>query len=257
MLSILNNNDVKILQQGSIDIMVESYSNATRTLQIRGMTKEQAISADITTSSDRSLVTTIIDVTDAPISLTARTSGRGVKRGELFVKISLRVDGVVVALLAEGYVAESHKIAWPGGDFEGSTDGRGLIRSVSGTDPAAGSEILETVPVGACWRLISANATIVTDATVIGRRPALIIDDGINAIYKISDGADITAGLTAPVVFSQGFGAAVVSNGIHVIAFPQYILLQAGYRIKTVTSNLQAGDNYSAPQLLVEEWIQP
>jgi hypothetical protein len=36
----------------------------------------------------------------------------------------------------------------------------------------------------------------------------------------------------------------------------QYLPLKAGWQIRTTTVNLQAGDNWGAPQLLVEEWLE-
>ena len=257
MADILKNEDIKILNQGSIDLMVESYSNSTRTLQIRGLTREQAISADITTSSDRSLVTSIIDITDIPIFLTARTSVRGVKRGELYIKVSLRVDGTVVALLMAGYVAETHKTVYPDGDIEGSTDGAGLVRSITGTNPAAGAEISETVPTGARWKLKSIKATLVPDATVITRVPNLSITDGAIEIAKIYSGLGALATiLQTPLWTTCGYNSTTVASAI-VAGLPNDLILMAGYKINTNTSAIQAGDDWGAPQLLVEEWIEP
>ena len=254
---ILKNEDVKILQQGSIDLLVESYSNSARVLQIRGMGKEQAISADIVTSSDRSLVSSVIDITDTPIFLTARTSATGVKRGELYVKVFLRVDGVIVALLMAGYVYDTSKIAYPGGQLEGSTEGPGLIRSITGTDPAAGVEISETVPTGARWRFISMKVTLVTDATVDDRVPTLNLTDGTNELTRFPAPTAHTASITKIYTFSSiGDVTSVISEGI-VASTGIDIILSAGFMIKTFTRGLKAGDNYGAPQLLVEEWIEP
>ena len=254
---ILKNEDVKILQQGSIDLLVESYSNSARVLQIRGMGKEQAISADIVTSSDRSLVSSVIDITDTPIFLTARTSATGVKRGELYVKVFLRVDGVIVALLMAGYVYDTSKIAYPGGQLEGSTEGPGLIRSITGTDPAAGVEISETVPTGTKWKFKSLLVVFTTDATVISRYPAIIINDGSKDIIRIATTTGQAAGNAFRYTFSDtGSSNTAVASGINII-LTKDLILPAGYIIKTITTSIVAGDNYEAPQLLVEEWIEP
>lgn len=257
MLEILKNEDIKILRQGSLDLMVESYSNATRTLQIRGMSQEQAISADITTSSDRSLITSIIDITNVPITLTARTTARGVKKGELYIKVSLRVDGVVVALLMAGYVAETHKIAYPGGFFEGSIDENGLMRTILGTDPAAGVEILETVPAGARWKLKAFNCALSTDATVANRYPRIQITDGTNIIWEEDPPTAQTASLTQNFNTGPSTIRTAVAIANKIWALPSEMTLEAGYQIKTATISLQAGDNWGVPKITVEEYINP
>lgn len=256
-MDILKNEDVQILKQGSIDLLVESYSSVAAILQIRGMAKEQAILADIVTTTDRALQTTVIDITDTPIFLTARTSARAVKRGQLYIKVSMRVDGVVVALLMAGYVAETHKVTYPGGDFEGSTDGPGFLRSITGTNPAAGAEMLETVPTGAAWRVHSVGISFAADATVISRVSRLSIDDGATEIIRSNLLNPLVANITYALQFSKESQVAVISQTGANANCALEIKLNAGYRIKTTTSLMQAGDNYGAPQLLVEEWIQP
>lgn len=257
MAEIIKNEDVKILKQGSIDLMVESYSSVAAILQIRGMTEEQAISANIVTTTDRALQTTIIDVTGTPVFLTARTAARAVKRGQLYVKVSLRVDGEVVALLMAGYVAETHKITYPGGDFEGSTDGNGLIRSITGTDPAAGAELLETVPTGARWKLLFIQATLTPDATVATRYPLLKLTDGTATFFLSDPPAGITAGSATVYQGAIGVPRAPSVFGVTGWATPNEMILLAGYKIASFTYSLQAGDNWGAPQLLIEEWIEP
>ena len=254
---ILKNEDVKILQQGSIDLLVESYSNSARVLQIRGMGKEQAISADIVTSSDRSLVSSVIDITDVPIFLTAKASVAGVKRGELYVKVFLRVDGVIVALLMAGYVHDTSNIAYPNGKIESSIEGPGLIRSITGTNPAAGVEISETVPTGAKWRLLALRVRFIPSADVATRSPMLQFDDG-TAVFFLADPSQT---VTASQDFGWGFGLGterlIPTNDSKQWGVPTEIFLLAGYRFKTNTSSIQAADNWGAPQYLVEEWIEP
>jgi len=257
MTDIIKNADVAILQKGSIDLLVESYSDATRTLQIRGMTNAQNIAADITTSSDRSLVTSIIDISGVPIFLTARTSARAVQRGQLYVKVSLRVDGIVVALLMSGYVAETSKIAFPGGHFESSTDGPGFMKSVAGADPAAGVEIIQTVPAGAMWKIHSVYFTLVTDATVDTRHVRFIFDDGTTIFYQHQSSYAHPQSVTFPYCGSIVGAAAVTLQNMISVPLLETNRLLAGYRFRTYAATLKAGDNYGAPQFLVEEWINP
>src|SRR3990167_7266768 len=170
MLDSLNIETIKPLGEKAIELFIESYSNSARTVQVRGLTKNEIVSGDHTTSGDRSLATSVIAITEMPISLTVRTAETSVSRGECYVKVSLRVEGAIVALLFSGYVTDAGTPAYPNGKTESSVEGPGLIRSITGTNPAAGVLISETVPTGARWRLIYLHTDIVVDATVISRQ---------------------------------------------------------------------------------------
>ena len=102
----------------TIELFIESFSNAARTVQIRGFTKTEQIIADHTTNADRSLATSIIPITEFPEHLTVRTLETSVSRGECYVKVSVRIEGVVVALLSAGYVSDTGTIAYPNGKIE-------------------------------------------------------------------------------------------------------------------------------------------
>ena len=257
MLDSINKESIKPLNEGSIDLFVESYSNAVRTVQVRGLTKNEVIIADHVTAGDRSLVAMSHPITYLPLSLTVRTAQTSVSRGECYVKVSLRVEGVVVALLFSGYVTDAGTQAYPGGKIESSVEGPGLIRSITGTDPAAGVEISETVPTGARWRLISLTTIFVADATVASRLAVLTPTDGANILLRSPGGSSITASQTVRISWGD-FGARD-SNTINGFlgAVGSLLYLMAGSVIATVTSSIQAGDNYGAPQMLVEEWIEP
>lgn len=257
MLDIFLNKDISALDDGSIDLFVESYSNAARTIQIRGLTKDQQIIIDHSTNSDRSLATSVIPITSIPTALTARTSATSVSRGECYVRVSLRVDGVVQALLLAGYITDTGAPAYPNGKIEGAQKSHGLIRLVTGTDPAAGSEISETVPTGARWRVIAIRATLVADATVASRQVQFIFDDGTTDFFHFTSGTGQTASQTvkydgAKLSNAQSTGQLEVSMSI-----PPDLILTGGMRFKTTTANLQAGDNWGAPVILVEEYIEP
>lgn len=131
---------------------------------------------------------------------------------------------------------------------------RGRLRTIVGTDPAAGIEVTETVPAGARWRLVALKVTLVTDATVANRFPVLTIDDGTNVVLAVSVATAVTATQTATFSFADvGANAApVITAGV--VSFPKDFSLFGGYRIKTLTTGIVAGDNYGAPVYLVEEF---
>ena len=137
-----------------------------------------------------------------------------------------------------------------------SIDGRGVIRSIIGTNPAAGAEVSETVPTNARWRLRSLAASFVTSATAASRYPSLIFDDGATNFY-VSDPPELQlASTTSTWQAFPGSARLVAVSGVRQWNAGVPICLQGGFRLRTATTNLQAGDNWGPPQLLVEEWIE-
>lgn len=164
--------------------------------------------------------------------------------------------GTFQALLFQGYVSTGYWLAWPPGIYDRIADGPGAIRSVTGTNPAAGAEISETVPTNALWRLYSVRAALVTNATVAARRVSLVIDDGTTILIDVENPNTQAAGLTVPYLAAR-FGYDLTTTTVaEQFALPDLPPLREGFRVRTVTSNLQAGDNWGAPQLLLEEWIE-
>lgn len=132
----------------------------------------------------------------------------------------------------------------------------GRLRSITGTDPAAQAEISETVPDRRRWFIKSIYFALVTDGTVANRRVSLILDDGTNILWKITCSTAHPASCNYTYSFAQIFAAETLSNCSCFHSLP-FLALPAGARIRTSTDELKAGDNFSAPQLLVEEWIDP
>jgi hypothetical protein len=210
-------------------------------------------------TSDRSPQTTIIHLSEGfLLSVQALALGANIQRGQLYVTILVARGAVPTgfARLTEGYVDGTGCLAWPPGKQESSVSGRGVIRSITGTNPAAGAEVSETVPTNARWRPIAVRLTLVTDATVSSRVVTVTLDDGATVYLQVPSAVAQTASLTN----SYNLGADMIQIGAIttaiLIPLPAELYMPAGHRIRSLTTNLQAGDNYGAPQLLVEEWIE-
>jgi hypothetical protein len=130
------------------------------------------------------------------------------------------------------------------------------MRSITGTDPAAGVEISETVPAGVRWRLLSFRAVIVTDATVANRQPSLIVDDGTNTVHQSGANAAVAASAGAGYMWGAGVGAFGATGNGNQGSVPNPLMLAAGFRLRTSTLLFAGGDNWGAPQYLVEEWLE-
>jgi hypothetical protein len=216
----------------------------------------------VTPTADRALSSGAFDLGEGYLlSVTATASGASPARGQSFVQVTLDRGGApgagAAAVLIAGYLEAAMALGWPGGQQIDASDGAGALRSVTGTNPAAGAEVSETVPTGARWRLRGLRAQLVTDATVATRRVHLVVDDGTNTLIDQALADTQTASLTrnynlAPYQYAPAAAAAEIYGPL-----PGDLVLRPGWRVRTATDNLAVGDNWGAPQLYVEEWQEP
>lgn len=207
-----------------------------------------------------------IKATDFPlpegwlISLQVYANAGTPRRGQCYVRVSL-IEGftgatISMTTLVQGYVQDTSARAWPGSPIEASGDGPGFVRTTLGTNPAAGLEISETVPTNARWLLKTFRFPLTTSAVVANRRPTLIIDDGANELWRVGSNVDQAASQIS--IYEAGAGAAFATLDARVFSLPLPVglLLMGGYRIRTSTAAIDAGDDYAAPIYGVEEWIE-
>lgn len=194
------------------------------------------------------------------LSLRVSTTSTTLRRGNIYARVRVRrgadTAGPIVQTLLQGYLTSDTDLVWPEGRHEHAFAGHGLLRSITGTDPAAGVEISETVPTGRVWRLVSMRFALVADATVINRIPVVTLDDGTNVFFASQSSNALTASLSRNYTASAQGGKVTNETTEDAILLPPDLYLFQGWRIRTATTGLQAGDNYGAPQLMVEEWLQ-
>lgn len=216
---------------------------------------------DHTPNTDRSAATNTFPLGAGTVLNCVLFAGAGApRRGQCFAIVEI-VRGLgsaqtALGLLVQGYVTDTQRRGWPGDNIEFSTSGPGVLRSITGTNPAAGAEISETVPTNARWRVLAVYADLVTGAAVANREGALVLDDGVSQIARVPSGVSHTASLTRGYNWHHyAERYAVVNDRVFTPPIPD-LLLPGGGRVRTVTTNLQAADDWTAPQLLVEEWIE-
>lgn len=181
------------------------------------------------------------------------------RRGQLYVQVYIargsELSPIPTAVLIEDYVDTLYGATWPGGTIRSPVDGLGMVRSIAGTNPAAGAEVSETVPTGRRWLLHSVRLTLVTDATATNRRVNVVIDDGVNTIMRIPSPTAQSANTTINYSFVNVGHAGFQGDSELCIHAPWPLWLLEDWRIRTLTDNMGAGDNYAAPQLAVEELL--
>ena len=144
----------------------------------------------------------------------------------------------------------------------------GVIRTVTGTDPAAGVEASDAVPTGALWDLIVWSVVLVTAVAVANRTVNIVIDDGTTANRRgiWNTLATQAASLTRTWIHERGSdligagGQTVVDTATCIVNGELPVdmgRLSPAYRIRSLTLNLQAADDLAAPIFQVEENLVP
>ena len=101
---------------------------------------------DLAMNTDRTIASVVRSLGEGWIlDLTVSTGSTAVTFGQCFARVQVvrGVDssGIVIGTLCAGYVTAVQPIAFPAGRVRGTLEGPGVIRSITGTDPAAGVEI--------------------------------------------------------------------------------------------------------------------
>jgi hypothetical protein len=210
-------------------------------------------------SADRLPNTATVRLAEGFLQGVKVSASAAIQRGQTFVRIALgqglQTPPPEYLVLAQDYVTQAVPLGWPGGRISSPTEGPGAIRSIVGTTPAPGNDWIETVPTNARWRVRAMSFMFTADATAVTRNIGVVLDDGAY-ILRVFNG-DTRGGNQAYIFYYDddptqyyrtGFGNSPHRGAIEVVG-------RAGYRIKSNTDNMQAGDRYSDIRLQVEEWI--
>jgi len=244
------------------ELQIESWSNSARTLLIRGSTPGGPFAEQHVTNADRSLATDTYELHGIPTRVQISPDTAPVRRGECYVRVTLMIDGEPVQRLASAYLTDSKTLSWPPGQYESSTEGPGLIRSILGTDPAATVMITEVVPTNARWKLLGAHFRLTTDANAANRWVSLRHDDGAARLREVIIGTAHVASEVRDYMFMAGFSIEYWDryqagiDGQSASPLPPDFIMFQGHRLVTTLGNPQAADDFGAPRLTVEEWIE-
>lgn len=116
---------------------------------------------------------------------------------------------------------------------------------VQSSNPAVNTELSLTVTTGQIYELYAVSFSLVTDSNTANRAVTLIIDDGTNTFARIRTAVTQAASLTYTYTFAVGLPMVTTVTGTEVTcALPGPLPMAGGYRIRTSTANIQAGDDY-------------
>jgi hypothetical protein len=182
--------------------------------------------------------------------------------GQTFVRLTLikgtGASAKTIGTLCQGYITAFQHLGFPGSAMRTSTEIPVVPRVITGTDPAAGVAISESVPSGAIWEPLSIAALLVTDATVATRRPVLTVGDAFT-LYGALTASDVaTASQTKRFTWAVGAPmSAAGAGGINVHqALPAGLFMDSAHVIRITAENLQAADDFGAPTFIVREFLR-
>jgi hypothetical protein len=159
--------------------------------------------------------------------------------------------------LLAGYLNSTVGLSYPQGTYQRPADGAGVIVSLSQGAPAAGADLVITVPARARWRFISFQATLTTAAAVANRNVSITFDDGVNVFAESPSNFVQAASIVNTYnAFDSGQYENVPFDLVTLQPLPSNIFLAPGFRISTETAGIQAADQWSAAQFLAMEWLE-
>lgn len=164
---------------------------------------------------------------------------------------------VLLATLLQGYVTAEQQLAFPGSPVRTSFDGGGYLRTVTGTLPGAGSNVLETVPTGRLWELRALRVEYTTSGGGPDRRIILRIGNlSVSWLISISTGVH-PGGFTFEYFWGPSVNTAVIAGVlVYQLPLPVPCPLRAADLFTISVLNRQVGDVFTAPIYQVEEWLE-
>lgn len=143
---------------------------------------------------------------------------------------------------------------------------RGAIRIVNIDTPAPGTDwfvTVPTVPEGIWWRLKSCFFSLLTSVAVANRSARVNVcpggDASILPYMQVGSPALVPAATIARWAFSEGVPEVATADPAIQInreaSFPVDFRVQPGHIVRSSVFGLQAADQISGVQLVIEEWV--
>lgn len=214
---------------------------------------------DVTLAADTADVQTFELSEGYLISLTLTATEAGTAPGRCYAELGLlrgrAADLDRVALLSSGAFDLASPLSWPNGRRDRSTQERGFHFHTGTADPAAGAEWTVTLNANHETLVRGIRVQLVTDATVANRFPRVEFVSGASILWRSHPHAAQIASLTRDYNFVLGGQHIDAAAAAEYQNFLPNIILPPGAIVRGATDGLQAGDNYGAARLQLEQWF--
>jgi hypothetical protein len=184
----------------------------------------------------------------------------GVQRGQVYVSLEVQRgtgsgDTTFGDLLISGYPGAAYRIGYPESPPASPLDGRGNFQISTLGTPAAGVDFSQQVAAGEQWILRGLHAQLVTSAAAANRVPHFQVTDGAgNIAVDVSSLVNQAASLTFNYGAFNG-GQNQSFDSLVQMPLPFELRCQPGYIIKSLTTAIQAADQWSQIIMTTERFI--
>ena len=258
MLPFLTRNMLAFGSTASLRLEVDLLGTTNADIFIRGYTKDGPFTFTFFHTGSATPVTRTFGLTDIPISVTLTTGNDQSIAGEVFAALHLSVNETRCALLAQGSPNFFDSLTWPSVVPMSPVSNLGRYTGYTGSNPAAGAEC-EVIPTTHQYLVLKTfQATLVADATAANRRVSLRAFDGTNDNTIGTTNVSVTANQTKTIIF--GVGLQLIDDAVTNIItapIPDGIVVSPSGSINTITTNLQAGDNWGVPSISGQRLLFP
>lgn len=165
------------------------------------------------------------------------------------------------AVLFADYVSALNPAGWPYGRAIYPSEGPGGMKVYTVPNPAAGVDWNLSIPNNTRWKIRGIRTTLATSATVANRTPTLrVFGDSLHQVFTSGNNNAQTASTTLSYSYGPGVTPAQVSPTEFVAGLPEELTLATSPTsgAPIITSNtvgIQAADQWSSIQVMVEEWL--
>jgi hypothetical protein len=209
--------------------------------------------------ADRAIVSKLEPLPEGFLLSVSCRASVATTRGQTFVRAFLTDPalggGQPSYMLLADYVTNAMAPAHPNGRVLSPIEGPGQIHAVAIPSAPLGSDFQFTVPVNTRWRIISGSSQFIPSAVAGNRDIALFYTIfGANNFFSEAI-AHVTASNPCIISWSDVTAVTPLNNRQQTIGIPSNLVILSNTFFNSSTFGLDAGDQFGAPSMLVEEWL--
>ncbi len=219
----------------------------------------ESSTAILTVAVARTYVSRFVPLAEGYLLSISAIGNTQLNRGQNFTRAWIVRGGSTSLSVAEVLFGDSptqpHAVSWPGGRALHPTEGPGWLHTVTVASPGAGLDWTLAAAANQRFRIISMEAQLAVANSGAPRPVEIILDDSVNTYGRMATNVAAPINATANVNFSNsGTPSTSIPSDLYA-QMPATLMLPPGHRIRSVTTNLVAGDSWTNIAFLVEEWM--
>lgn len=237
--------DLAFGQASSFGLRVDLISDIAGTIKVRGYTKAGIFTFSITPDAVGDVETFNFNIPDVPVAVSVFYDQASFSAPVAHVSVNLTVNGDRIELLCQGTISTLFGLSWPRQPQLTSMQSQGAIEEIPVTSPSAGGDISGSIPSNEMWEIMGVAFKLTTDGTAADRTVAFRFFSNRN--YQVKRVATVTQQASETIRYSfvpGGTSGVLLADNSTEVAIPAGIFIPSGGNFSSVTTNIQAGDQY-------------